>query len=146
MEQLLFFIIFALIGIGQFLFRWFSARKQQEEEESKQRRTPVPVPAPRPGRDRKEEWDEERQWEEKLRREAAERPRREAARSAPPPFVVRAQEAPAAPARASVPPVRRPATSSRRLVLHSELRRAIVLMEILGTCRGVRPMTPPRGD
>ena len=153
MEQLLFFLVFALIGIAQFLYRLFRARAQRSQEErQRQRRAPTPVAEPRPSRDevRHDEWDEEREWEKGQRRQAAERQRREAARRALPPGVVRIEQGPASlpgpRAAAPAPPVRRPAVPPRRLASHTELRRAIVLMEILGPCRGVTPMTPPRVD
>ena len=127
MEQLLFFLVFVLIGLAQLIYRWLSERARQEHARQRPR-SPAPRPERPIRRDEEEPWDEERAWEERQRREAARRALPTLVRvdtpGPPPTPTPRAQ------------PLPRP---RRRLAPHADLRRAIVLMEILGPCRGVRP-------
>lgn len=117
MEQWLFFAIFVAIGLFNLLGRWLKRRMQ---EQARQNAPPEP-PAPRFP-------------EVEIREIPA--PRRMPA--APPPEPV-------------VPPVRVPARRSAvreiarvptRLGGQTDLRRAIVLMSVLGPCRGLESEGP----
>jgi hypothetical protein len=117
MEQIGVFIIIALIGLVQFLFRWLKARAEQRASRApapptRDAEPAVPTPSPR------------------MPRELRAPPRE----MAPPP-------------QRAVPPTLRSVTPQRprRPVLGTpaQLRRAIVLMEILGPCRATERSAPP---
>jgi hypothetical protein len=122
MEQYGLLIIFALIALAQVLFRWLRGRAQQPRQQQRQQGAPTPVTGP--PRHREEE-----------RKALPSFARMRAPASEPAPTVT-----------PFTPPARRAAAPPRLLTSHTELRRAIVLMEVLGPCRGSRPMTRPRGD
>src|SRR5688572_16749400 len=119
MEQYGLLIIFALIALAQVLFRWLRGRAQQPRQQQRQQGAQTPVTGP----------PQHREEERKAL-----------------PSLARMRAAASAPAPPVTPPARRAVAPPHLLTSHTELRRAIVLMEVLGPCRGSRPMTRPRGD
>lgn len=107
-EQLLFVALFAVVALANLIARWLKARRE--------RRPPAET----------EEIDQVRAMPRRL----------------PPRVVITAPEArrppTPAPTDTTTPPVARPARRLPRLRLGgpSDLRRAIVLMTVLGPCRG----------
>jgi hypothetical protein len=122
MEQFGVLIIFALIGLAQVLFRWLRGRAQQPRQQQRHQGAQTSVTGPPRHRE-----------EEREALPSFARMRAPASETAPP--VTR-----------FTPSARRAAAPPRLLTSHTDLRRAIVLMEVLGPCRGSLPMTRPRGD
>ena len=121
-EQVLLFAIFLLVPILNWVRRRMRGGAPQEPGAEEQRRLPappsVPVPAPPPAPPRA--------------RVIAPRPRQDPVWTPP-----------AAPVVAMPAPSHSPARARIRLRGQSDVRRAVVLMAVLGPCRANEPSSPP---
>jgi hypothetical protein len=118
-------LLYVLAFVGFVLFNYFvnrAARRRQQEEQALEAERPAPPPA-----------QEEEPFEDYWGRTTAPSP-------APAPAVVVSQPVrsapPPPPARRSVHPVRALLNDKR------DLRRAVVLMVVLGPCRAQEPLEP----
>ncbi len=122
-------LLYVLAFVGFVLFNYFvnrAARRRQQAEEAQEATQPAPPPA---------EAAEEVPFEDYWGRSAEPAPA-----PSPPPVV--AQPMRAAPP-APPPPVRRRLHPARALLKDKrDLRRAVVLMMVLGPCRAQEPLEP----